>query len=121
MYTHGVKDKHFYVILGTTKDIKRVETELLEYNSKFYPGTDFLIKSIEYKDRQLIYLKTFENKDQAQAYHQEMKTNSTFLESAGMKDLSLFAISEENFKILIRLKNDDAYLAFFNKHFPFEL
>ena len=121
MYSHKVKEPHFYVLLGSTTDIDRIERELSEYNAKFFPSTEFLIKSIEYKGRQLIYIKTFSDKDKVQAYHMEMKSNYRFLEDAGMNDLSLFAISESNFKTLIRMQNDEAYMAFFDKYFPTQL
>lgn len=121
MFTHNVNEAHFYVLLGKTSDTKKIEAELSEYNSKFFPGETFIIKTIEYNELQLFYLKPLKDKDQAHAYHLEMKNNHSFLEVAGLSELQYFAISESNFKTLIRLKNEDAYLAFFAKYFPSEL
>lgn len=121
MFENNIKQSHYYVIIGATKDVKKLEKELSEYNTKFYPGKSFLIKSLIFEDQQLFYIKSYGNKDQAQQYHIEMRNNLSFLESAGLSDITNFAITEDNFKTLIREKNLDAYMVFFNKHYPVEL
>lgn len=121
MYSNDVRAPHYYVVVGTTDDVKKIEQELSEYNNKFYPGKNFLIKSLIFNDKQLFYIKSFENKDIAQRYHIEMRSNVEFLRTAGLSEIKKFAISESNFKTLIKEQDLNAYMVFFNKHYPVEL
>ena len=121
MYSENTDGPQYYVITGLTEDVAKVEEELSDYNSKFFPGRTFLIKSIIMGDRQMIYIKPFADKSLAMSYHKEMKGNLSFLSAAGLSEYKMYCITEENFKTLVKSKDEDTYLLFFNRYYPFEL
>lgn len=121
MFSNDLGGSHYYVIIGTSEDIKNVELQLADYNAKFFPSQTFLIKSIEHNGKQLIFIKFFKGKEQATDYHLELVNNYRFLNEAGLSDIQSFAITEANFKALIKAQNEDDYMVFFNLHYPTEL
>ena len=121
MFSDDLEGTHYYAITAKTEDSKQVEQQLLEYNERFFPGQSFQIKSYVFGDKTMFIIKSFPDKASAEAYHREMKANYTFLTTMGLEDINLYAITEENFRTLIKNEEESLYLYFFNKHYPFEL
>lgn len=121
MFSEELNNAHYYVITGKIEDVKIIERELSEYNAKFYPGQTFLIKSIEFDGKQLFYIKGINTKELAVDYHLEMKVNLSFLMDKGLKDVNSYAISEGNFKVLVKEQNELNYMVFFKINYPTEL
>lgn len=121
LYSDDLEGAHYYVITAKTEDAKQIEVDLTEYNERFFPSKTFQIKSLVFGDKTLFYIKSFPDKAEAENYHREMKANYTFLTNLGLEDISLYAITEDNFRTLVKSKEESIYLYFFNKYYPFEL
>ena len=64
---------------------------------------------------QLFYIKQFDSKADAMNYHVELTSSQSFLTNAGLSEISIYAISEANFKTLVKNKNEQEYISFFNR------
>ena len=118
MYQTEVKGAQSMVITGITEDVDKVKQELFEYNERFYPKTTLQIKSYEFGDRQMFYIKPFESVEQAMGYYADLNSNKVFLISSGLNALEFYPITDDNFKTLIKEQDEDTYKIFFNKYYP---
>jgi hypothetical protein len=108
---------HYYVITGKTTKEKDVQLQIDEYNNQFFKSKTLQINSLLLGDRQLFYIKQFNLPTEAMAYHKELESNQSFLTNAGLSDISIYAISAENFKILVKNKNEKDYIQFFSRNY----
>lgn len=117
IYNYTKEGSFFYVITGKTIQETEVEIQLNTYNQKFFGGTPLQVKNIIFGDKQLFYVKQFESLAKAEKYHTDMKASQDFLNSAGLNDVTLYFISEENFKKLAKSKEETDYLSFFKSKY----
>jgi tetratricopeptide (TPR) repeat protein len=104
---------YFYVITGNTQNIQALELQLADYNQKFFGSQKLLVTKLIFGDKQLFYIKQFEDTKRAMVYHNEMVSNDNFLKDAGLKNAKYYAISEANFKKLIQTNTEEEYISFF--------
>ena len=121
MYELDISGGHYFVITGNIRDVDDTKEVLAEYNNKFYPSTTLQIKSLEFTDKQLLYVKPFNSVEQVMAYLNDMSGDLSFLEKSGMADIEIYPISEINFKTLMSEQNESAYLLFYKKNYPIGL
>lgn len=107
----------YYVITGTTADPSKVEIQLNEYNNKFFAGRTMVVNSLIFGTKQLFYIKQFETSKTAIDYHQEMERNKVFLTDAGLSGIKNYAITERNFKTLVKDAKETEYIQFFNQKY----
>lgn len=115
IYAAATSGTYFYVLTGNTTKETEVEIELNNYNKRFFGATPLLVKSIVFGNKQLFYIKQFDQLAKAKEYHKDIISSQDFIESAGLKNAELFYVSEENFKPLIKSKNEKEYLHFFSQ------
>lgn len=113
IYKNTREGNFFYVMTGKTTQETEVEIQLNTYNQKFFGGTPLQVKSIIFGDKQLFYIKQFDNLTKAEKYHTDMKASQDFLQAAGLNNTTLYFISEDNFRALVKSKEEKEYVAFF--------
>jgi tetratricopeptide (TPR) repeat protein len=106
---------HYYIISGKTTKEKEVQLQIDEYNRQFFGKKTLQINSLILGDKQLFYIKQFDSKADAMNYHVELTSSQSFLTNAGLSEISIYAISEANFKTLVKNKNEQEYISFFNR------
>jgi TolA-binding protein len=112
-FTSNLNGVHYYVITGNTANSPKVELDLGDYNNKFFGTIPLQITSLVFEKKQLYYIKQFDSKATAIKYHKEMEASASFLKQIGLKNANFYAITPENFRILVKLKDDDEYIRFF--------
>jgi hypothetical protein len=117
IYKTDKNSKFYYVLTGTTSNSNEVEIQIGNYNEQFFAGKGLALKSLVFGDKQLFYVKQFDNEEQAIEYHNEMKSSSNFLRNAGLSSVKQYAISAANFKLLVKTKKESEYLDFFNQKY----
>ncbi len=117
IYKANSDEIHYYMVTGITKNEKNVQVQLDEYNKSFFSGQTLIISGLLMDDKQVFYVKQFPSKKEALVYHKEMLSNKTLLSNAGMADIETYAISESNFRTLIKTKNEKEYIRFFRKNY----
>ena len=117
IYDADNKGIFYYIVTGNTNKETEVAIQLNDYNKKFFGSTPLQVKSLVFGDKQLFYIKQFENKSKAEKYHKDLTSSQDFLETAGLSNPTLYFISEGNFKTLVKSKNEKEYTTFFNKKY----
>jgi TolA-binding protein len=112
-FTSNLNGVHYYVITGNTANSPKVELDLGDYNNKFFGTIPLQITSLVFEKKQLYYIKQFDSKATAIKYHKEMEASASFLKQIGLNNANFYAITPENFRILVKLKDDDEYIRFF--------
>ncbi len=119
-YGFNPAGEHYYLLL--TEDVKaNIETlkaNYSDYNAEYHRLESFTINSYILGDKtKIILIKPFENSAKAQDYYRELVNNSLFFDKSGLDEYSQCVISEENFKILMKKKDDEEYLIFFRENY----
>lgn len=107
----------YYIVTGITTRETDVEIQLNSYNQKFFGGVTLQIKSLVFGDKHLFYVKQFESKETAARYHTDMNSSQDFLEAAGLSMINSYYISVENFRTLVKSKEEKEYVTFFNQKY----
>lgn len=116
-FVSNLNGVHYYVLTGNTENSPKVELDLGDYNTKFFGTIPLQVTSLVFEKKQLYYIKQFDNKTTALKYHKEMAASASFLKQIGLKNANFYAITPENFRILVKLKDDDEYIRFFAKKY----
>jgi hypothetical protein len=62
-------------------------------------------------------VKSFNNSAKAFEFYRELVNNTIFFEKSGIEEYTQAVISSENFRILIKKKDDEEYLTFFRENY----
>lgn len=117
IYDNETEGIYYYVITGKSTKGNEVEIQLGNYNNQFFSGQKLITKGLVFGDKQLYYIKQFSSKSQALSYHNEMKSNTVFLQNTGITEFEYYPITEANFKTLVKTKKEKEYLSFFRKKY----
>ena len=100
--------------------IEEAKSLLADYNSRFFASSDLKAANITLRDgnidRQVLLIRSFDNKMKAMEYfNQAINKKGDFISARFPFDL--YAISNSNYRELIRLKSATLYDAWFNKYY----
>ena len=118
LYQNDFESEHYFIlsIEETSINLPDLQASISNFNNKNYRldslETNNLLLN---KNTQLLKVGRFKNKEKALAYQtliqQDPLTNNTIIQ-AGIR---LFVISEKNYKTLLKEKNINDYLSYFNE------
>lgn len=114
IYSKDQAAMHYQVITGKSTNEKKVQLQLDDYNKNLYISKGLRTSSLVLGDRQMFYVKQFDNQKEAMQYHNDLSSSLEFLQSVGLSDIQVYAISEANFRLLVKSKDEKQYIAFFN-------
>lgn len=122
IYKTTDNDQHFVMVLFKPEVTKIEEAKALlaDYNSRFFASSDLKAANITLRDgnidRQVLLIRSFDNKMKAMEYfNQAINKKGDFISARFPFDL--YAISNSNYRELIRLKSATLYDAWFNKYY----
>lgn len=116
-YVYSPNSEHYYVLTfqgGNTEKIKRAFSD---YNSEFFKMKNLQIVSSLLGDMQMIIVKSFANKVEAEKYYVEFIKNGSFFEKLEISKYDNLYISEANFKVLLNEKKQNSYFEFFTRYY----
>ncbi|MCO6461818.1 MAG: tetratricopeptide repeat protein [Saprospiraceae bacterium] len=125
IYKATDNDQHFVMILfkPEVKKIEEAKTQLADYNTRFFNKSDLRTANITLRDgttdRQVLLIRSFDNKLKAMEYYNQAKNKKGDFISARFP-FDIYAISNANYRELIRLKSATLYDAWFNKYYKME-
>ena len=100
--------------------IEDVKIAISDYNSRFFSKGDLKIANITLKDgtadRQVLLIRSFDNKIKAMEYYNQAKNKKSDFISARFP-FDIYAISNSNYRELLRLKTADLYDLWFTKYY----
>jgi tetratricopeptide (TPR) repeat protein len=116
-YVYSPNSEHFYVLTfqgGNTEKIKRAFSD---YNAEYFKTKNLQIVSSLLGDMQMIIVKSFPNKVEAEKYYVEFIKNGSFFEKLEIKKYDNLYISDSNFKVLLNEKKQNSYFEFFTRYY----
>lgn len=104
---------YFMVVLNGTKDVNYIKESISDFNKEFFSTSKFETITIPKTEKCYIFVKTFNNKDEAMEYFNFALTKDIF-KNLDKREYQLFAISVENMTVLLKRQDIDEYKTFFN-------
>ena len=122
IYKINDQDQHFVMII-MKPEVTRVEDVKIavsDYNNKFFNKSDLKIANITLKDgsadRQVLLVRSFDNKIKAMEYYNQARNKKSDFISARFP-FDIYAISNSNYRELLRLKSPSLYDVWFTKYY----
>jgi len=117
------KDKLHYILIVVNdvneNELKSIKTSISNYNKKFHKLDRIRMSSIYFDTKakdQVILLRKFENAESAMKYFNDVNTSEeTFIDSK--YNYELFAVSQRNYREVIKQHSIKNYKEFFNKNY----
>ncbi|KAA3649485.1 MAG: hypothetical protein DWP98_06940 [Bacteroidetes bacterium] len=121
-YVFNPKAKHIFVftIDVKDKDLNEFKNQISDFNKNFFRETKLQITSSALNDSQLFLIRTFENLEQAARYYKAARNNSALMLKARQEGATEYLISNENFRLLFKSRNEQEYVTFFNENYPID-
>jgi tetratricopeptide (TPR) repeat protein len=119
-YTVNKNQVHFFVYLvnGSTTNINALKIRISDFNSKYYSTDQLKINSIVFLDEmQMITVGNFENGDKVMGYYESISRNPYISSQLEGSNYETMVISVDNYPILYREKDIQAYKIFFEKNY----
>jgi tetratricopeptide (TPR) repeat protein len=106
------------MIINHMIDINQLKFEIINYNLDVFPNQTFDITSDNLSDNsRLILVKSFKNIQKAWEYYDQIITSDKIMALIEGTGYSRFVISPSNSLILLKDKNANKYLLFFDKYY----
>lgn len=121
-YKINDQDQHFIMILlkPEVNKIDEVKAQIADYNTRFFNKGDLKIANITLKDgtteRQVLLIRSFDNKIKAMEYYNQARNKKGDFISARFP-YDIYAISNANYRELLRLKSADMYDVWFTRYY----
>lgn len=119
IYSDEPEMPHIYVIAFKTKsfELNTIKFKLTVISGDYSIDTEYKIESSEFDENYTILtIKTFENKEDAIGFYDEVITSFTFSDLSP-DDYEHFVISESNYNVFIIDKYIEKYLTFFTNNY----
>jgi len=112
--------EHFVVIScpDNTNEVENMKGKVFYFNSKFYSNASFQITSMIFKPGiQWIVIKPFSSMKDAMTYYQNLSVDPEVFNAEDSQKFTPFIIHTENYILLNRIKELQAYLDFFREKY----
>lgn len=120
VYTYNENSPHEYVMAATGEisDLNRLKFNIVKYNLDFFLMFDFNVADRKLtSDTKLIVVKPLNNSKEAYKYLKLIRKNSDVYSEFSTLKMQQFIISSPNLKILLKDKDVDRYLMFFQQNY----
>lgn len=115
-------DKTHYVIVVLSNkdaDLEATKTIVAEYNRSYHQLENLKVSNMflgdDTEQRPIVVIRKFDNKASAMGYYEGVKKNAqSYIVS---ERYTMFAITQNNYRELLKLKNTDSYKSFFEKYY----
>ena len=117
-------DKMHYILIvlkGVDDDeLKKIKASISNYNKKYHKLDRLRMSNIYFDtkgDRQVILLRKFDSADAAMKYYNEVMKHPKEYIDPDKYQYEVFAISQKNYREVIKQRSVDKYRAFFKKYY----
>lgn len=121
-FTYEGDKMHYIIVIVkeiSDQDIEEVKTSISNYNNTFYKLDRLKLSNIYFDTKgidQIILMRKFDTAEGAMKYYNDVKKQSSdFIK--GNINYEVFAISQKNYREIIKQKSIENYKIFFNKNY----
>lgn len=111
---------HMFILLTDVKNTNINELKILiaDFHAQYFRDKNLTVSSLFLTDhRYLITVNRFQNQAEAMRYYQVFVGNSGIIQKIENADPGIYVISTDNYPILYRTKNEQAYKEFFRRYY----
>ncbi len=120
LYKFRAGSGHYVIVLVPLEggDVNRSQSSIANFNATFFKSSGLNVKTrVLGKEYQMIYIRDFEDEDQAMNYYNAFKINQNILGDLNKENYYTFAISKSNFSALTKDRDPEKYQEFFNENY----
>lgn len=114
-YSDRNESYYFAVVVGKGADINQLKFNILVFHADLNDDILQVDSEIVSDDLQIVYVKTFTNKKEANSYYRKAANNRNLYEDIKTPAYTVFTISKSNFDIFLKDKTLSRYMVFFRK------
>lgn len=121
-FTYEGDKMHYIVVIIkeiSDQDIEEVKTTIANYNNTYYKLDRLKLSNIYFDTKgvdQIILMRKFDTAEGAMKYYNDVKKQSSDFIRGDLK-YEIFAISQKNYREIIKQKSVEKYKIFFNKNY----
>jgi hypothetical protein len=119
-YKQNDNANHFVVYSFESRkyNTNQIKVAFSNYNSIFHSSEGYGTTNVIYDDlTQFIIVKDFKNKEAAEKYAEELRTDKDFLRNIKNNNPVIFSITQQNFSTLIGKKALDNYKEYYRRYY----
>ncbi len=116
-YVYEPSTPHYYILTYQGGNAEQIKKAFSEFNNKGYSKQGLQIVSSLLGNMEMLVVKSFSSKQEAEKYFVQFISNSTFFENLNLKKYDNLYISEQNFKTLLNENKADNYFDFFTRYY----
>ncbi len=116
MFKEDEDSEHFFALVfaKTEGSATTIKETISDYNLQYHKNDNLRItNSFIDKDHQIVIVRSFDNKADAQRYYNGFYSDDEILKDINSQNYDKFVITTKNFTVLFRNKNTEVYKAFF--------
>lgn len=116
-YVYSPNSEHYYVVTFQGGNSEKIKRAFSDYNAEYFKTKNLQIVASLLGDMQMIIVKSFANKVEAEKYYVEFIKNGSFFEKLEITKYDNLYISDSNFKVLLNEKKQNSYFEFFTRYY----
>lgn len=116
-YTYKPSSTHLYILTFQGGNAEQIKRAYSDFNQAQFSRDNLQVVSTLLGDLQVLMVKSFKSKAEAEKYYVRFISNSDFFDKLELKKYDNLYISEENFKVLLKEKNISNYFEFFTQFY----
>jgi tetratricopeptide (TPR) repeat protein len=118
-YAHDPKEKHLLILSSenNNQSFKELRNQLSNFNQQYFKQQGLDITSSILDKKNLYLVKTFNNQEEAIRYLKALRNNTAIMSLVQQSNTLDYLISTSNFRMLLKSKDEKAYLDFFLKKY----
>ena len=119
-FVYEPTEEHMFALLLPVKEgnMGRTKIKFADFNKSFF-GNDNLQTTSSFinTEDQILFVKSFSNKEQAIAYYKAVKGNAEEMNEVNKREFTYFVISTKNYATLYANKEVEKYITFFTENY----
>ncbi len=120
MFSFNAEDVHFVMMVISSDNVKvnALKVRVSDFDQKYFGLVNLRVKSLMLdKQRTLITVGNFQNKNDADNYYSALKNDEYVLSGITDEQVQLFSISARNYPVFYKEKDIEAYKSFYEEYY----
>lgn len=119
-YIYDPMSAHVYIMSlpNESKKSQELKNKISDFNKEFFRQNDLEFTTSALKNKKIFLIRTFSNEKEAMRYLKAIRNKLEISLPAKQENALDYIISNDNFKLLFKSKDELDYLDFFNKKYP---